>query len=117
MPVLQSPYLLKLFEINFLNYLSEKIHFNTAQFAYCKGLSITNTCFLLKEIFGNYKRERGKLFAKFIDFSKAFDWVDHDTLISILIASDIPNDIVKLIIRYLLYRVLDFVELIFLHSH
>ena len=100
-PIMQSSCLLKLFEIHLLNYLSEKIHFNNAQFGYCKNLSTTHTCFLLKEIINNYKRGKGKLFATFIDLSKAFDRVDHSILISKLKARDIPNDIVKLISCYL----------------
>ena len=98
---MQSSCLLKIFEMYLLDYLSEKIFFNHRQFGFMKGMSTTHSCFLLKEIINQYSTNDGKTYTCFVDFSKAFDRVNHYKLGVKLIERNIPPDLVILIINYL----------------
>ena len=76
-PVMQSSCLLKVVEMHILNVLEEKIDFNFRQFGFKKGSSTADACLVLKEIVHSYTKTKGKVFAAFVDLSKAFDRVDH----------------------------------------
>ena len=49
-PVMQSSNILKIIEMYFLDYLTEKIRLNGRQFGFRKNMSTTHACFTLKEI-------------------------------------------------------------------
>ena len=100
-PVMQSSCLLKLFEAHMLNILSEKIFFNHRQFGFSRGLSTTDNCFILKEVFHEYSKGKRKGFATFIDLSKAFDMVDHFLFGHKLLDKGIPSDIIYILMNYL----------------
>ena len=100
-PVMQSSCLLKLFESHLLNIISEKITFNQRQFGFTKGVSTTDTCFLLKEVVYEYSKSKKNGIITFIDLSKAFDRVDHFKLGELLMREDIPIDIVFILMHYL----------------
>ena len=100
-PVMQSSCILKIFESHLLDFLSEKLFFNSRQFGFVKGLSTTHSCLLLKEIIHNYSMNKGKVFSCFIDLSKAFDRVNHFKLCNMLLNRGVPSDITKLILSYL----------------
>ena len=99
-PVMQSSCLLKIFECHILNILSEKISFNPRQFGFMKGVSTTDTCFLLKEIMHDHSRNRRTGILTFMDLSKAFDRVDHFMLGNKLMKENIPIDIIYILMHY-----------------
>ena len=101
-PVMQSSNLLKIFELFFVDILEEKIILDSRQFGFKKNSSTTDACFLLKETVHNYISANSTVFAAFIDLSKAFDRVDHDQLLKILLNDfNIPIDLVKILCSYL----------------
>lgn len=100
-PVMQSSCILKIFETHVLNILSEKIFFNNRQFGFCCGLSTSDACFLLKEVTHEYIKGKDSCYVTFIDFSKAFDKVDHFILGQKLLDRDIPVDIIYIVMCYL----------------
>ena len=100
-PVMQSSCFLKILEMHLLSILSEKISFNHRQFGFSKGVSTTDTCFLLKEVVHVYSKSKQNGIITFIDLSKAFDKVDHFKLGEILMKENVPIDIVFIIMHYL----------------
>ena len=100
-PIMQSSCLLKLFEIILLNVLSDKIKINDRQFGFRKGMSTTDCCFLLKEIMYKYSRPDKSGIVTFVDFSKAFDRVDHFVLGFKLLRHGVPCDIIYILMHYL----------------
>ena len=84
-----------------MNILGEKIHFNQRQFGFTRGLSTTDTCFVLKEVIHDNSKNRNSSFATFIDLSKAFDKVNHFILGQKLLDSGIPVDIIFILMHYL----------------
>ena len=100
-PVMQSSCILKLFELQMLSILEEKIHFNFRQYGFRKGCSTADACYILKETANSYISNKGKAFAAFIDLSKAFDKVDHFMLGEQLLNRDIPPDIILILMHYL----------------
>ena len=100
-PVMQSSCLLKILESHMLNILSEKVSFNGRQFGFSKGLSTTDTCFLLKEIIYEHSKCKKSGIVTFVDLSKAFDKVDHFKLGEMLLNENIPIDITFILMHYL----------------
>ena len=84
-PIMQSSCILKLLELHILDFLEEKLFFNSTQFGFEKGVSTSHACLLLKEILSKYKLHNLKVYTLFADLSKAFDRVDHFKLGDILI--------------------------------
>ena len=78
-PVMNSPNLLKVFEYC----LQQKIVFNSnsRQFGFKKGSSTQLAVTILKETITHYKRHNSKVYASFVDLSKAFDKVNLNILI------------------------------------
>ena len=100
-PVMQSSLILKLFELQILEILEEKLDFNPMQFGFREGTSTTDACLLLKETFFSYTREGNSAYGLFVDLSKAFDTVDHSLLGKIMIQRGIPPDIIYLLLHYM----------------
>ena len=100
-PIMQSSNLLKIIELHILSILEEKVNLKSNQFGFTKNHSTTDTCFLLKEIIGCSIKKKGKVYANFVDFSKAFDNIKHFLLINKLIEKEVPGDLTKLIECYL----------------
>ena len=99
-PVMQSSCILKLIESHLLEYISEKVNLCNKQFGFKQGVSTAHACLLLKEAVNNYLGKKGEAVTCYIDFSKAFDRVNHYKLGRILIDKNVPCDIVKLLIMY-----------------
>ena len=99
-PVMQSSCLLKIFEIYLLNIIAEENSINPRQFGFSRGVSTTDTCFLLKEVVYEYSKSKKTAIIRFIDLSKAFDKVDHFELGKMLMNEDIPIDIVFILVHY-----------------
>lgn len=100
-PVMQSSCLLKLYEIHLLEVLSEKVSIDKRQFGFKKGVSTSDTCFLLKELMHNYCKNKVGGIMAFVDLSKAFDNVDHFILGTKLLNRGVPVDIIYMIMHYL----------------
>ena len=100
-PIMKSSCILKLLEYHLLSIIEEKVNVSFNQFGFTKGNSTTDACFLLKEIINNNISKKSKVYAHFIDLSKAFDMVNYNLLINKLIDTGIPGDITKLIYVYL----------------
>ena len=90
-PVMQSSCILKLFEMHLLQFLEEKIHFNTRQFGFKSHTSTADACLILKETIHKYSSKGGKAFCLFVDLSKAFDNVNHFTLGQMLPRKKYPS--------------------------
>ena len=84
-PIMQSSNLLKNIELHIINILEEKVYLKCNQFGFTKNYSTTDSCFLLKETRICSIKKKDKVYANFIDFSKAFDKVKHTLLINKLI--------------------------------
>jgi hypothetical protein len=78
-PVMNSSNLLKVFEYCILNKLN--IELNTRQFGFRKGTSTTMAVTALTETVKKYIKKQSKIYATFLDLSKAFDKVNHNILI------------------------------------
>ena len=76
-PVMQSSFLLKIVEKHILNILEEKLYFICRQLGFNMGCFTTDACFLLKENVHFNTPHTNKIYVLFIDFSKAFDRVNH----------------------------------------
>ena len=100
-PIMQSSCILKILEMHVLEILSNKIRFNHFQFGFVSDRSTTDACFILKETIYNYINNKSKVYANFVDLSKAFDRVDHYLLLDKLIDKGIPPDIIMLLKSYL----------------
>ena len=100
-PIMQSSALLKLFELHLLGFLEEKICIDPRQFGFKKGMSTTDATFLLKETIGSSISKKDKVYALFVDLSKAFDRINHFILLEKLLKHNIEPDIVKIIQSYL----------------
>ena len=98
---MQSSCILKLFEMHILQYLEEKVFFNSRQFGFKRQTSTTDACLILKETVNKYITKGGKSFCLFVDLSKAFDNIDNFRLGKLLLKRNIPPDIVLFIMFYL----------------
>ena len=87
--------------MHLLQFLEEKIHFNTRQFGFKSHTSTADACLILKETIHKYSSKGGKAFCLFVDLSKAFDNVNHFTLGQMLLRKNIPPDIAFFIMFYL----------------
>ena len=100
--VMQSSFLLKLFEIHVLDILKEKVHFNIRQFGYEQFTSTTDACLVLKETVNKYiSNKDSKVYGLFVDLSKAFDKVDHFRLGRIFLERKLPPDLILFLMYYL----------------
>ena len=100
-PIMQSSCILKLLELHILEFLDEKVFFNSTQFGFERGVSTSHACLLLKEILFKYRINNMKVYALFADLSKAFERVDHFKLGNLLLSRNVPPDLVHLIMVYL----------------
>ena len=98
-PVMISSVFFKLFEYCLLFKMKEFVELNDRQHGFREKYSTSTACFVLKETVLEYTRSNSKVYACFLDISKAFDSVDHEILISKLLKLGIPCIYVNMI-RY-----------------
>ena len=72
---------------------------NESQSGFRKGYSTIDKLFTLMSLGQKYlSKEGGRIYCLFVDFSKAFDRIDHETLINSLIRKGIHGKMLKLLI-------------------
>ena len=86
---------LKLFEYCILPYLTERGILSPLQFAYRSSSSTMLATALLKEAIGKYITQGSYVYACFMDMSKAFERVNHDTLLQKLVELNLSPMIVR----------------------
>ena len=85
----------KIFEFVLLNRYENLLNTNANQFGFKKRSGTEECVFALKEIINYYFDYSANVYACFVDFSKAFDRVDHVILFKKLIKRDIPLFVVR----------------------
>ena len=80
-PVMSSSSLLKLFEYCLLFKLENYINLNKRQFGFRKFTSCQMPITILKETIHNYNNSNSNVHCTFLDLTKAFDKINHKTLI------------------------------------
>ena len=98
-PVMSSSIFLKLFEYCMLNKIKNLIQINDRQHGFRSGYSTSTACFILKETILSYMMSNNNVYGCFIDFSEAFDTVNHRILLRKLQDYGLP-DIYISIIRF-----------------
>ena len=78
--------------------LNTRIIFSESQAGFRKGKSTVDHISVLKTIVDKFlTREKGRFYCLFVDFSKAFDCVNRDYLISTLIKNGMHGKMLKLL--------------------
>ena len=94
-PIALAPNLSKVLEwcilLQFGSYLSK----SDLQFGFKKGASTDLCTGLLKNVVSTYNQHGSKVYACFLDASKAFDRVNHKTLFSILEKRNLPPTLLR----------------------
>ena len=96
-PVMLSSMFLKLFEYCLIEEIQRKVILNDRQHGYQEKYSVTTAGLSLKETICKYTNSGSKVFACFVDISKAFDSVNHKILINKLIKYNVPLIYINLI--------------------
>ena len=88
----------KIFEIILLKRLQDELYTRPNQFGFKQGHSTELCIFFLKEILNFMHKHGSTSFIAFMDASKAFDRVNHGTLIHILHKKGIPLYILRILV-------------------
>ena len=84
-PVMSSSVFLKVLEYCILFQITPFVKLNDRQHGYREKYSTSTACFVLKETVYEYCNSNSKVYSCFLDFSKAFDNVNHIVLINKLL--------------------------------
>ena len=99
-PIMSSTIILKLFEHILLEKVKNCFISDDRQHGYKKKYSTATACLVLKETILNYFNHDTPVFAAFVDFSKAFDKVDHSILCKKLIKLGFPRKFVQILFNW-----------------
>ena len=94
-PIAITSILSKVMDKYLLNCMEDKLLISDHQFGFKRGHSTDMCLFIFKEIISFYVKHGSPVFACFLDVRKAFDRVNHWTLLYKLIQNDIPNFIIR----------------------
>ena len=96
-PIMNSSVFLKVFEYIILSKIYMFLGTNDRQHGFKPKHSTSTACYILKETILHYFNNLSPVYAAFLDFSKAFDYVRHDVLFNKLIAVGVPGFYVRFI--------------------
>ena len=96
-PVMSSSVILKVLEYCILFEVKPFVDLNDRQHGFRETYSTATACFVLKETVFEYCNQNSIVYSCFLDFSKAFDYVNHAVLINKLSDLGIPLLFVNLI--------------------
>ena len=104
-PIISSSVFLKILELSIKTKIEDNLTTNERQFGFKSGSSTKLAYLMFKEVSLTHIKNEGKLFAAFIDISKAFDKVSHEKLFSILEARGFSAEMVNFIRNWYLKQI------------
>ena len=96
-PVMNSSNLFKTFEYCIQPHLKSNLRINSRQFAYKKNVGCMTAASLLKETVCRYNKLKTNVHCCLVDLSKAYDRINIKTLVSKLLTTNVPPQIVNLL--------------------
>ena len=101
--VMSSSNLLKIFEYCILPIFETYSNLHDNQFGYRNATSTLMCATIVREVIGHYISNDTPVFSVFLDMQKAFDSLNHYTLIEKLIDIGIPSNIIS-VLRVLIHN-------------
>ena len=96
-PIMNSSNLLKSFEYCLQPYLAKYLKIDGRQFAYKKNVGCTTAASLLKETIHKYNGEKSNVHSCLVDFTGAFDGINHKLLTIKLMETNLPPMIIAML--------------------
>ncbi|KAJ2938094.1 hypothetical protein O0L34_g17653 [Tuta absoluta] len=96
-PISLATVVAKVFERLLQKKLTPCLEIDDAQFGFRPGLSTDTAIFSLKQIVNTYRDRKTSVYGCFLDLSRAFDTLDHNTLWSKLRRAQAPSGVVDLL--------------------
>ena len=96
-PVMNSSNFLKVFEHCLLPFLLNHLNLSNLQFGFRSKTGCNSAIAILKETIFSYINDRSNVHCAMVDLSKAFDKINHDTLINKMRCTNLPNKILNII--------------------
>ena len=96
-PVMNSSNFLKLFDCCINPFLQNHLVLNNRQFGFRKNTGCPDVLAILKETILKYIAGKSRVYCAMIDISKAFDKIDYDILISKILKTSLPKQIVYML--------------------
>ncbi len=99
-PIIISLNMLNIFKYCFVWHLKNYLPINNLHFRFRKCTSTIMAAAVIKEVVANYYFKGSKVYSAFIDMSKAFDKVNHFTLLTELVNTRVSPSIIN-ILKYI----------------
>ena len=96
-PVMNSSNFLKVFEYTLLPTFERHLKLDHRQFGFRSGSGCEGAVTIFKEVIENYNRKKSNVHCAFMDLSKAFDKINHFTLVNKLKKTTLPSELVNIV--------------------